>query len=109
MTSRAVCADILHFSARVLVAMSLRTWSAAPRRVVGVERGARTADDRPMTTTARPQQRYDYRLRELVHRTRDVTVATDVGVPRSTARDWLRVAPQAVVSLDVTTLSGVGA
>ena len=58
-----------------------------------------------MTSTARRQRRYDHRLRELVHRTGDVTIATDVGVPRSTARDWLRVAPQAVVSLDVTTLS----
>ena len=58
-----------------------------------------------MTTTARPQQHYDHRLRELVHRTGDVTIATDVGVPRSTARGWLRPAPQAVVSLDVTQLN----
>ena len=58
-----------------------------------------------ITSTARRQRRYDHRLRELVHRTGDVTIATAVGVPRSTARDWLRVAPQAVVSLAVTTLS----
>ena len=58
-----------------------------------------------MTSTARRQRRYDHRLRELVHRTGDVTIATDVGVPRSTARDWLRVTPQVVVSLAVTTLS----
>ncbi len=58
-----------------------------------------------MTTTARPQQRYDHRLRELVHRTRDVTVATDLGVPRSTAQGWLRGAPAVVVSLDVTGLT----
>jgi len=38
---------------------------------------------------ARPQQRYDHRLRDLVHRTGDVTIATDLGVPRSTARGWL--------------------
>jgi hypothetical protein len=37
-------------------------------------------------TTARPQQRYDHRLRNLVQCTGDVTVATDLGVPRSTAR-----------------------
>jgi hypothetical protein len=43
----------------------------------------------PMTTTARPQQRYDHRLRDLVQRTRDVTIAADLGVPRSTARGWL--------------------
>jgi hypothetical protein len=36
---------------------------------------------RSMPTTARPQQRYDHRLRNLVQRTGDVTVATDLGVP----------------------------
>ena len=58
-----------------------------------------------MTTTLRRQRRYDHRLRELVHLTGDVTIATDVGVPRSTARGWLRQPPQAVVSLEVTTLT----
>src|SRR6266851_9543452 len=43
----------------------------------------------PMTTTGRPQQRYDHRPRNLVQRTGDVTIATDRGVPRSTARGWL--------------------
>ena len=42
----------------------------------------------PMPTTARPQQCYDHRLRNLAQRTGDVTVATDLGVPRSTARGW---------------------
>jgi hypothetical protein len=42
-----------------------------------------------MPTIARSQQRYDHRLRNLVERTGDVTVATDLGVPRSTARGWL--------------------
>src|SRR5215472_479717 len=59
---------------------------------------------RPMISgmsTARAQQRYDHRLRELVQRTGDLTIATDVGVPRSTARGWLRTAPTVVVSLDV--------
>ena len=55
-----------------------------------------------MTSRARPQQRYDHRLRDLVHRTGDVTLATDLGVPRSTAREWLRRAPEVVVSLDMT-------
>ena len=59
----------------------------------------------PMTITARPQQRYDHRLRNLVHRTGDVTIATDLGVPRGTARGWLSRAPEGVVSLDVTHLS----
>ena len=53
-----------------------------------------------MPTTARPQQRYDHRLRHLVHRTGDVTVATDLGVPRATARGWLGAAPRAMVCLD---------
>jgi hypothetical protein len=59
----------------------------------------------PMTTTARPQQRDDHRLRDLVQRTGDATIATDLGVPRSTARGWLGKAPKVVVSVDVTDLS----
>ena len=58
-----------------------------------------------MPTTARPQQRYDHRLRDLVQRTGDVTVATDLGVPRSTARGWLGAAPTVVVCLDVADLT----
>ena len=59
----------------------------------------------PMTITARLQQRYDHRLRNLVRRTGDVTIATNLGVPRGTARGWLGRAPEVVVSLDVTHLS----
>ena len=58
-----------------------------------------------MPTTARPQHRYDHRLRNLVQRTGNVTIATDLGVPRSTARGWLGKTPKVVVSLDVTDLS----
>ena len=57
-----------------------------------------------MPTTARPQQRDDHRLRQLVQCTGDITVATDLGVPRSTARGWLRAA-QTVVSVDVADLT----
>jgi hypothetical protein len=57
-----------------------------------------------MPTTARPQQRDDHRLRNLVQRTEDLTIATDLGVPRSTARGWLGKTPKIVVSLDVTEL-----
>src|SRR5262245_64782799 len=57
-----------------------------------------------MTTSRRPQQRYDHRLREFVRATGNVTLVTDLGVPRSTARGWLRKAPAVVVSLDVTDL-----
>ena len=59
-----------------------------------------------MTTSVRPQQRYDHRLRDLIRGTGDVTIATDLGVPRSTARGWLGKAPKVVVSLDVTDLRG---
>jgi hypothetical protein len=59
----------------------------------------------PMTTTARPQQRYDHRLRDLVQGTGDLTIAMDLGVPRSTVRGWLGKAPTVVVSLDVTDLT----
>jgi putative transposase len=58
-----------------------------------------------MPITARPQQRYDHRLRNLVQRTGDVTVATDLGVPRSTARGWLGAAPTVVVCLDGANLT----
>lgn len=53
-----------------------------------------------MLTTARPQQRDDHRLRHLVQRTGDVTIATHLGVPRSTARGWLGSVPTVVVGLD---------
>jgi hypothetical protein len=56
-------------------------------------------------STSRPQQRYDHRLRDLVQRTEDLAFATDLGVPRSTTRGWLRAAPIAVVSLDVADLT----
>src|SRR5687768_16824432 len=58
-----------------------------------------------MTTVSRPQQRYDHRLRDLVQRTGDLTIATDLGVPRSTAREWLRATPTIVVSLEVADLT----
>ena len=52
-----------------------------------------------MTTTLRRQQRYDHRLRELVRRTGELRLATNRGVPRSTARAWLCASPNAVVGL----------
>ena len=99
--SRAVPTDILHFPARVVVTRG-RTLPIVLEELSGVR-------ERPMIismpTTARPQQRYDHRLRNLVQRTGDVTIATDLGVPRSTARGWLGKAPKVVVSLDVTDLT----
>lgn len=52
-----------------------------------------------------PQQPYDHRLRDLVQRTGDLTIATDLGVPHSTARGWLRAAPAVVVSVEMTDLT----
>jgi len=56
-------------------------------------------------TTTRPQRRYDHRLRDLIQRAGDLTIPTDLGVPRSTARGWLAAAPTVVVSLDVADLT----
>jgi hypothetical protein len=55
-----------------------------------------------VTIAWRRQQRYDHRLRNLGRATGDVTVATNLGVPRSTARGWLGKPAKVVVSLDVT-------
>jgi hypothetical protein len=66
-------------------------------------------NDRPiivrMPSTSRPQQRYNHRLRDLVQRTGDLTIATDLGVPRSTVRGWLGATPRVVVTLDLAALT----
>ena len=92
--------DILHFPARVVV-----TPADAPHVLEELSGVRKRPMIISMPTTARPQQRYDHRLRNLVHRTGDVTVATDLGVPRSTARGWLGAAPTVVVCLDVADLT----
>lgn len=48
----------------------------------------------------RTRRIYDHRLRELVRRSSDVTIATGVGVPRSTAAGWLRRPHPLVVTAD---------
>jgi putative transposase len=53
-----------------------------------------------MVTTARTQNRYDHRLRELVQTTQDVSYAVQCGVPRSTARGWLKAPSVEVVTLN---------
>jgi hypothetical protein len=97
--SGAVRTDLPHFPARVVV-----TPADAPHRFEELSGGRKRPMIRSMPTTGRPQQRYDHRLQHLVHRTGDVTIATDLGVPPSTARRWLSGAPTAVVCLDVTDL-----
>ncbi len=51
------------------------------------------------------QQVYDHRLRDLVHQTGDIGIATAAGVPRSTAAGWLRRDLQPVVSVDVVDMT----
>jgi hypothetical protein len=98
---RAVRTDIPHFPARVVVT-SDRTLCIVLEELSGARNRLMIGS---MATTARPQQRYDHRLRDLVQRTGDVTVATDLGVPRSTARGWLGAGPTIVVGLDVAHLT----
>jgi putative transposase len=44
---------------------------------------------------------YDHRLRDLVCETRDLALAGQLGVPRSTAASWIRRGPREVVSASV--------
>lgn len=53
-----------------------------------------------MVNAARTQRIYDHRLRNLVYSTGRIQIALDRGVPRSTARGWLRSLPREVVSID---------
>jgi transposase InsO family protein len=47
------------------------------------------------------QKVYDHRLRQLVFESGDINIAVRLGVPRSTATDWLRRQPKPVVTLDL--------
>lgn len=60
-----------------------------------------------MPSGSRRRRHYDHRLRDLVFRTGDVSIATDLGVPRSTAAGWVCGDLSPVVSLDVVSLSTV--
>jgi transposase InsO family protein len=46
----------------------------------------------------RPQRSYDHRLVRLVQETGDPSIATGLGVPKSTAYGWLRRAPRSVTT-----------
>ncbi len=54
-----------------------------------------------LSTQVRSRKVYDPRLRDLVFRTGDVSVAQDCGVPRSTCNDWKNGKLGGVVTLDV--------
>ena len=47
------------------------------------------------------QRRYDHRLRELVRSTGNIEHALQRGVPRSTARGWLKSTRGDIVTIDV--------
>ncbi len=57
-----------------------------------------------MAITTRTQRRYDHRLREHVRNTRDIDCAIQQGVPRSTARGWLRDPGVQVVSVEALSM-----
>ena len=57
-----------------------------------------------MATTTRTQRRCDHRLREHVRITRDIDCAVQRGVPRSTARGWLKDPGAPVVSWDALSM-----
>ncbi len=54
-----------------------------------------------MPDKTRPQKKYDHRLRQLIQSTGDLDLAVRYGVPRSTARGWLKQTHRNVVSIDV--------
>ena len=57
-----------------------------------------------MSSTFRTQRRYDHRLRNLVQTAGDLDLAVCHGVPRSTAKDWLKQTHTEVVTLDILDL-----
>jgi hypothetical protein len=59
----------------------------------------------PHADTCHRQRRYDHRLRDLVQRTGDLSIATKLGVPRSTARGWLVATSTVVVSVEMADLT----
>ena len=54
-----------------------------------------------MSDSIQTQKRYDHRLRQLIQTTGDLDLAVRYGVPRSTARGWLKQSRTDVVSIDV--------
>ena len=58
-----------------------------------------------MTDNVQQQRRYDHRLKHLVQTTGDIAIATERGVPASTARGWLTQSPTDVVSIELFDLN----
>ena len=49
----------------------------------------------------RDRRTYNHRLRELVWKSQDTTVAAGLAIPKSTLDDWLRTPPRPVVTIEV--------
>ncbi len=60
-----------------------------------------------MISTTRTQNKYDHLLREHVRSTGDINHAIRLGVPRSTARGWVKSAPAEVITLDVVDMDNL--
>ena len=60
-----------------------------------------------MTSTTHTQNKYDHLLREHVRSTGDVNHAIRLGVPRSPARGWVKLAPADVITLDVVDMDNL--
>ena len=99
--SQAVPTHILHRPARVVITAAAHIGGRPAVPSSGLSGVKQPPMIVRMTTTSRPQRRYDHRLRDLVQRTGDLTIVTDLGVPRSTARGRLDAAPRVVVGLEV--------
>ena len=54
-----------------------------------------------MSSTIRTPQRYDHRLRDLVRSSGNIKLATQLGVPRSTAHGWLTSNQIGIVTINV--------
>ncbi len=57
-----------------------------------------------MLSTTRTRQRYDHRLRDLVRSAGDISLATRLGIPRSTAYGWLSTNQAEVVTVEVANM-----
>ncbi len=57
-----------------------------------------------MLFTAQTRQSYDHRLRDLVRSAGDISVATRLGIPRSTAYGWLSTNQFEVVTFEVANM-----
>ena len=98
---RAVCHDILKIAVRMfdLPAPSRCPSSLPPIR--GTRQNCR------MSTITRTHRRYDHRFREFVRETRDIDLAVQHGVPRSTVYGWLNKSPDDVITLDALDLDAI--